>query len=180
MEKLREQNQYEGNPVGLPDNVAQDLARELDRHLASSVVLFHQYHKHHWLVEGPQFRDLHLFFKENYSQVHEQFDKIAERMTTLGLTPSCTLENISRLSYIAQEPEGVLRIRQALEIDLQAERSIASELRKTIKKADDFQDYATKTLLEGFLVKTEERTDNIHHFLGEDSVLVPDYDMAAD
>jgi starvation-inducible DNA-binding protein len=62
MEKLREKSEYEGNPVGLSKITATTMAGELDRHLSSFITLYNQYHKHHWMVEGPQFRDLHLFF----------------------------------------------------------------------------------------------------------------------
>lgn len=51
MKKVREKNEYEGNPVGLSKDTATAMAKELDRHLASFIVLYHQYHKHHWLVE---------------------------------------------------------------------------------------------------------------------------------
>jgi len=180
MEKLRDQHHYEGNPVGLADQVAKDIAKDLDRHLASFITLFHQYHKHHWLVEGPQFRDLHLFFEQNYTQVHEQYDKIAERLTVMGIAPTCHPENISKLSYIQHEPEGVYRIRECLETDLAAEKTIITELRNSIKKAWELQDYATKNLLEGILYKTEDRAHHIHHFLGEDSVLTPDFDLIED
>ncbi len=76
---MREQKEYEGNPVGLSEDVAMKIAEELDRHLSALQVLYHQYHKHHWLVEGPQFRDLHLFLEENYTDIHEAFDMLAER-----------------------------------------------------------------------------------------------------
>lgn len=170
--KIREQDEYADNPVGLSKATATEMAKELDRHLATFITLFHQYHKHHWLVEGPQFRDLHLFFEEHYTEVHTQFDQLAERLTVMGFAPTCHPENVYKLSYVEHEPEGVFRIREALERDMEAERKIAVELRKSIKNATDRMDYATETMLKGILYKVEDRAHHIEHFLGADSVML--------
>ena len=172
MEKLREKSEYEGNPVGLSDNTAKVMARELDRHLASFITLFNQYHKHHWMVEGPQFRDLHLFFEDHYTQLHEQYDAIAERLTVMGYCPTCHPKKQLELSYIDHEEEGVFRIREMLAKDMDDEKNLAIELRKTIKLAMQHEDFATKALLEGILIKTEDRCHHIEHFLGEDGLSI--------
>ncbi|MEJ8803076.1 Dps family protein [Pontibacter sp. H249] len=172
MKKLRDKSEYEGNPVGLTKDTATKMANELDRHLASFITLYNQYHKHHWMVEGPQFRDLHLFFEEHYNQVHEQYDAIAERLTVMGCVPTCHPANQLELSYIEHEEEGVFRIREMLQKDMEDEKQIAVELRKSIKLAMQHEDFATKALLEGILIKTEDRCHHIEHFLGEDSLSI--------
>ncbi|MGB3617004.1 MAG: ferritin-like domain-containing protein [Catalinimonas sp.] len=172
MKKLREQNEYEGNPVGFSEETAQAVASELDRHLAAFFILYQQYHKHHWMVEGAQFRDLHLFFEENYNQIHEAYDEIAERLTVMGLTPTCHPLNIVKLSYIEHEEEGVFHVRDMLKRDMEAEKTIAIELRKSIKLILQHDDFATKSLLEGILKQTEDRAHHVEHFLGEDSIAV--------
>ncbi|PKV63439.1 Dps family protein [Pontibacter ramchanderi] len=172
MEKLREKSEYEGNPVGLSKTTATAMANELDRHLSSFITLYNQYHKHHWMVEGPQFRDLHLFFEEHYTQIHEQYDAIAERLTVMGYCPTCHPARQLELSYIEHEEEGVFRIREMLKKDMKDEKTIAVELRKSIKKAFEQEDFATKALLEGILLKTEDRCHHIEHFLGEDGLSI--------
>lgn len=172
MEKLREKSEYEGNPVGLSKTTATAMANELDRHLSSFITLYNQYHKHHWMVEGPQFRDLHLFFEEHYTQIHEQYDAIAERLTVMGYCPTCHPARQLELSYIEHEEEGVFRIREMLKKDMEDEKTISVELRKSIKKAFEQEDFATKALLEGILLKTEDRCHHIEHFLGEDSLSI--------
>ena len=172
MEKLREKSEYEGNPVGLSDNTAKVMARELDRHLSSFITLYNQYHKHHWMVEGPQFRDLHLFFEDHYTQIHEQYDAIAERLTVMGYCPTCHPKKQLELTYIDHEEEGVFRIREMLAKDMDDEKTIAVELRKTIKLAMQHEDFATKALLEGILIKTEDRCHHIEHFLGDDGLSI--------
>jgi len=148
------------------------MSEALDRHLSAFITLYNQYHKHHWLVEGPQFRDLHLFFEENYDQIHKDYDAIAERLTVMGFAPTCHPENIYKLSYIDHEPEGVFRIRDSMTRDMEAEKQIAIELRKTIQEANTHHDFGTKQLLEGILFRAEDRAHHLEHFLGEDSLSI--------
>lgn len=172
MEKVREKSEYEGNPVGLTKDTATKMAAELDRHLSSFIILYNQYHKHHWLVEGPQFRDLHLFFEDHYTQLHEQYDALAERLTVMGVVPTCHPAKQIELAYIAHEEEGEFRIREMLQKDMEDEKTIAVELRKSIKLAFEHDDFGTKSLLEGILFKTEDRCHHIEHFLGEDGLSI--------
>lgn len=172
MNKLRDHKEYEGNPVGLPDDVCAEMREHLDRHLAALWIQYFQYHKHHWLVEGPQFRDLHLFLEANYTEIHEQADAIAERITLLGYDPTTRMENYVKLGYIEQEPEGVYRIRDGIRADMNNEKEMAKEFRKSVKRAMELGDFGTKNMLEKFLFKIEDRAHHCEHFLGEDSLSV--------
>ena len=172
MQKLRKKSEYEGNPVGLSDKACKEIAADLDKHLAALWIMYAQYHKHHWLVEGPQFRDIHLFLQEHYEEVNLQLDAVAERITLLGYTPTTRLENYVKKSYIQQEDEDVFHIRDAFEHDMKNERKIAVEFRKSIKLCLKHDDFGTKNMLEGFLFKIEDRAHHLEHFLGEDSMAV--------
>ena len=170
MEPLASQHEYQGNPVGLDQATAEKMGRALDRHLSSFMVLYQQYHKHHWLVEGPQFRDLHLFFEEHYNAIHEQFDQIAERLTVLGVIPTVHPTNVMELSYIDHEPEGLYSVRDMLQNDLEAEKKIAMELRATFKEAIELGDIATSYLTQELTYKTEDRAQHVLHFLEADTL----------
>jgi DNA-binding ferritin-like protein len=167
---FRPKDMIEDNPVGISHDVVAQLIPELDRHVASLFVLFHQYQKHHWLVEGPQFMDLHKFLQANYTQVHTQIDQIAERLTALGGIPTCNPVEQARLAYVQHEVEGTFRVRHMLENDREHEGAIAKHLRHTIALAGKLQDYATEQLLKGILFDTEDRAHHLDHFLGEDTL----------
>ena len=166
----REHSEIEGNPIHLGRSAAEAINPELDRHLASLFVLFHQYQKHHWLVEGPQFRDLHHFLEEGYTEIHKQLDAVAERMTAIGGIPTSAPTQQARIAYIEHEPEGIFRIRDMLARDRDADGTIALELRKTIKLCTEHGDFGTETLLKGILLRVEDRAHHLDHFLGEDSL----------
>jgi DNA-binding ferritin-like protein len=169
MTPFRPKDTIEANPIGLSRDIVGKLIPELDRHIASLFVLFHQYQKHHWLVEGPQFHDLHKFLNECYEKVHEQVDELAERLTALGGTPTCNPVEQAKIAYIQHEPEGTFRIRQMLARDVEAEGTIATKIRHTIKLARD-EDPGTEQLLKTIIYQIEDRAHHLDHFLGSDSL----------
>ena len=170
MKPWKEPGTLEGNPIGLERTATSKMVKELDAHLASFFVLYHQYLKHHWLVEGPQFRDLHLFLGEHYAEVEKQADMIAERITALGGIPTCDPVAQAKLAYVAHEPEGTFRIRTSLELDRAHEGTAAQRMRTTIKLAQKLGDYGSEHLLKGILLEVEDRAHHLDHFLGQDSL----------
>lgn len=166
----RSQKRIEDNPIGLDEKVVQQLLPKLDEIQSTMWVLFHQYQKHHWLVEGPQFRDLHHFLEENYEEVHKYIDRIAERMTALGGIPTSSPVNQAKLSHVEHEPEGTFRVREMLEHDLAAEGTLIIAIRNAIERALELGDYGTKRELEKALTRAEDRAHHLDHYLGEDSL----------
>ena len=170
MTPWKSKDTIEDNPIGLSRDVVEKLVPDLDTHLASLFVLFHQYQKHHWLVEGPQFRDLHLFLAEAYEEVHKQADMIAERITALGGIPTSNPVEQAAIAFITHEPEGVFHIRNMLELDRTHEATIAKNLRESIFLARDLGDPGTEHLLREILLDIEDRAHHLEHFLGSDSL----------
>lgn len=170
MQPWKTKDTVEDNPIGLSKDVTAKLIPELDSHLASLFVLFHQYQKHHWLVEGPQYRDLHLFLGEAYEEAHKQADVVAERITALGGIPTSNPLEQAKIAYVTHEPEGTFRIRAMLELDVKHEGEIARRLRATIRSAQQLGDPGTEHLLKGVLLDVEERAHHLDHFLGADSL----------
>jgi len=169
-EPWRPQQMIEENPVGISQEAAEELIPKLDEIACTMWTMYHQYHKHHWLVEGPQFRDLHHFLEENYTEVHKYIDRIAERITALGGIPTSGPAEQAELSHVDHEPEGTYRVRQMLEHDLKAERVLATQIRETIDRALELKDHGTKRELEKALTKSEDRAHHLDHFLGEDTL----------
>ena len=172
MKALRSKSTYEGNPVGLSKEACDEISAELDRHLSSFVVMYMQYHKYHWMVEGPQFRDLHLFLQNHYEEINLDLDAIAERITLLGHTPSTTLKAFQENSYCEEEAEDVMHIRESLKFAMNNETRICKEFRKTIHTCLKCDDFGTKRMIEGMLERAENRAHHLEHFLGDDSLVV--------
>ena len=169
-EPWRPQQMIEENPVGLDQDVAEQLIPKLDEIQCTLWTMYHQYQKHHWLVEGPQFNDLHLFLEENYEEIHKYLDRLAERITALGGIPTSAPDAQAELSHVEHEPEGTYRVRQMLQHDLAAEQTLSTILRDTIEQAQELGDPGTERELKKALTKAEDRAHHLDHFLGEDSL----------
>jgi len=170
MALLRAKSSIERNPVGLPLESVKALLPQLDVLLATYYVLFHQYQKHHWMVEGPQFLELHRFLQAHYEEVQANLDKVAERMTVLGGTPTANPVEQAKIAGIVHEPEGVFPIRESLESDRGAEAKICVLLREGVRLAETLGDYGTRELLQDSLVQAEDRAHHLDHYLGADSL----------
>ena len=169
-EPWRPQQMIEENPVGIDQEAAEQLIPKLDEIQCTLWTLYHQYQKHHWLVEGPQFHDLHAFFEEQYTEVHKYVDRVAERITALGGIPTSSPANQAKLSHVEHEPEGTYRLRTMLKHDLEGERVLAGQVREAIELAIDHGDHGTKRELQKVLTKVEDRAHHIDHLLGEDTL----------
>lgn len=164
-------NEVERNPVGLPTATARKICNKLDELTASLSVQFHQYLKRHWLVEGPEHRDLHIFFEKNYREVQEDLDTLAERMTTLGAVPTSGLRAQQSISFLEAEDEGNFPIREMMSRDLENEQALIGQLRNTIKSCSELADYASETLLKQTLIHAEDRAHELDHYLAKDTLL---------
>lgn len=158
------------NAISVGQNTAQQMIDVLNDHVATLFVLFHQYQKHHWVVEGPQFRDLHLLLQEHYTAVHMQADAFAERIVTLGGVPVSSMTGQVSRAYITEEAEGILGLRQMLSNDLKANQQILVKLREHVTLAKDLGDYGTQKLLKTHLRAQEVRTQDIMHLLEHEAL----------
>lgn len=168
--QLQEIDELERNAIGLPSFTAKQVSGMLDTLVSSLATQYHQYLKHHWVVEGPEHRDLHIFFEESYAEAQEHFDALAERMTTLGAVPTSTMRGQAAKSMLEAESEGVFPIRDMLRSDLENEQALISYIGEGIAKASELKDFGTETLLKRILMEREERAHDIDHYLGHDSL----------
>ena len=95
--------------IGINEEGRLKIAEGLKKLLADSYTLYLQTHNFHWNVTGMQFRELHLMFEEQYTELATAVDDVAERIRTLDVPAPGTYIEFSRLSSIA-EVEGVPRL----------------------------------------------------------------------
>ena len=70
-------------------------------------VLYIKLHQHHFYVKGHHFYKLHQLFEDFYTEIHEQFDEVAERLLMLGGKPVSTLGEFLALASIQEAPYTV-------------------------------------------------------------------------
>ncbi len=73
--------------------------------LADTYTLYLKTHNFHWNVEGPMFNTLHLMFMDQYTELWNALDAIAERIRSLGY-PSPAPARISHGSPPSRRPKA--------------------------------------------------------------------------
>jgi starvation-inducible DNA-binding protein len=91
--------------IGIPTQQREQIAAGLGRLLADSYVLYGKTHGFHWNVTGPMFTSLHLLFMEQYTELWNALDVIAERIRALGCPAPFGGSRFASLSSIP-ETEG--------------------------------------------------------------------------
>jgi starvation-inducible DNA-binding protein len=77
----------------------------LCRVLADTYVLYLKTHNYHWNVEGPKFRSLHLMFEDQYRDLWQSLDDIAERIRALGFYAPGTYAKLRALATVGESEE---------------------------------------------------------------------------
>ena len=167
----QEAGTVEENELRLDRDKTEQVVDALNTDLAATYVLYHQLKKHHWNVEGAEFRDLHVFLGEAAGNAEEAADELAERLQAIGGAPVAGPEAIAERSPVASEDEDVYDIRTSLENDLEAYGDIIESLRDHVELATDLGDHATAELLREILVQTEEDAHHIDHYLEDDTLV---------
>ncbi|WP_335998862.1 DNA starvation/stationary phase protection protein DpsA [Halorientalis halophila] len=168
---LKEFGEVEDNNLRLEREKAEQIVEALNDDLADTFVLYHQLRKHHWNVEGAEFRDLHIFLGEAAENAEEAADVIAERLQAIGGTPVSSMPNLSERAGVPHEDGDVYPIRSSLKNDLEIYGDVIESLREHIELATELGDHATAEILREILVQTEEDAHHIDHYLEGDTLV---------
>jgi len=161
----------EANQLRLDVDKSEQIIDALNADLADTYVLYHQLRKHHWNVEGAEFRDLHIFLGEAAEHAEAAADEIAERAQALGGTPVAGPDRLAEHASVEQEHEDVYDIRTSLQNDLEMYGDVIESLRDHIELATNLGDHATAQILREIIVQVEEDTHHIEHYLEDDTLV---------
>jgi DNA-binding ferritin-like protein len=151
---------------------AEQIVDALNTDLAATYVLYHQLKKHHWVVEGAEFRDLHLFLGEAAEEAEEFADELAERTQALGGVPLSRGSTFEERAPVEPEDEDVYDIRTSLTNDMEMYGDIIETLREHVELAENLGDHATAHLLRENLIEVEEAAHHIEHYLEDDTLVL--------
>ncbi|WP_299879047.1 Dps family protein [uncultured Cocleimonas sp.] len=141
--------------IGINEEGRLKIAEGLKKLLADSYTLYLQTHNFHWNVTGMQFRELHLMFEEQYTELATAVDDVAERIRTLDVPAPGTYIEFSRLSSIA-EVEGVPSSTEMVELLTKGHEQVIKTCREVLKIAQEFEDESTASLVSDRMVIHEK------------------------
>lgn len=132
--------------IGIETKDRESIAGGLKRLLADSYTLYLQTHNFHWNVTGPMFRELHLMFEEQYTELATAVDDIAERIRTLGVPAPGTYQAFAQLSSIEEVVE-IPEAEKMLEILTRGHEQVVKTCRHVLKEAQAGDDESTIALV---------------------------------
>jgi starvation-inducible DNA-binding protein len=133
-----------GTGIEAPDRKA--VAEGLAKLLSDSYVLYLKTHNFHWNVTGPMFPMLHAMFEQQYTELAQAVDLIAERIRALGHPAPGSFAQFLRLASIKEEmglPHAESMIQQLVE----GQEALTRTVRKAFPAAERAKDQVTVDLL---------------------------------
>jgi len=143
-------------PIALPEEAKASSCRLLNEILADSMVLYALYKKHHWLVAGPTFYQLHLLFEKHADEQNEIIDVLAERVQSLGGIAVGDPRHAAELTTIARPPDGAEAVAVMIDRTLGAHETIIRKVRQGIKTTEESEDWGTNDVLMSDVLRRHE------------------------
>ena len=143
-------------PIGLPDKARTSSCEALNEILADSMVLYALYKKHHWLVAGPTFYQLHLLFDKHAEEQNEIIDILAERVQSLGGIAVGDPRHAAELTTIPRAPDGAEEVSVMIDRTLRAHETIIKKVRAAIKATEESEDWGSNDVLMSDVLRRHE------------------------
>ena len=131
---------------GLDDESRRVTAERLSEVQADAFRLFVNVQGLHWNVEGPLFYSLHKLTEEQYEELSESIDTLAERVRALGLVPPESLASYQTQSIIDDLPRDASLKDRVRRLISDYERA-AERLTKAVKVAEEHGDVKSADLM---------------------------------
>jgi starvation-inducible DNA-binding protein len=143
-------------PIALPDAAKSKSCELLNGILADSMILYSLYKKHHWLVAGPTFYQLHLLFDKHAEEQTELIDLLAERVQSLGGIAVGDPRHAAELTTIPRPPDGAEDVTVMIDRTLAAHEIVIGKVRKAITATEKSEDWGSNDLLMGDVLRRHE------------------------
>lgn len=131
------------------------VAQELSKVLADSFAVYMKTHGYHWNVRGPDFFSFHTLLEQQYREIWDALDVIAERIRALGVVApqsQATFANLTAIKDGDPEKEALEMLRELMK----DHETVIATLRAGIEVADAASDDASTDLMTDRLRAHEE------------------------
>jgi len=141
----------------LSGNAVPEIAEALNGLVADSFALYTKTKNFHWHVSGPHFRDYHLLFDEQATEIFATTDELAERMRKLGASTLHSIGEIGTRQSIKDNDKDFVTPGDMLKELMEDNKTVIKAMRKAHEIADRHEDVATASILENFIDQAEKR-----------------------
>ena len=151
--------------IGISETDRAAIAKELSALLADTYTLYLTTHNFHWNVTGPLFNTLHTMFMEQYTELWNAVDPIAERIRALGFVAPGSYADFGRLSTLPDVPAQPPKALEMVRILVDGHEAAARTGRQALEVADRANDQPTVDLLTQRLDLHEKAAWMLHALL---------------
>lgn len=133
------------------------VADALNALLADSFALYLKTKNYHWHVQGPRFRELHLLFDEQATQIFATTDLIAERVRKNGARTLQSIGDIGRRQSIRDDDTAGTDAEAMIRALADDNKTLLGQLKEVKAAAEADGDIATSGLVDGWADETQQR-----------------------
>jgi starvation-inducible DNA-binding protein len=123
--------------VGLSEQQRTGVVDTLNRLLADEHVLYVKTRNYHWNVIGSRFHSLHEMFEEQYTELAELIDEVAENVRQFGGFAKGTMGEFLKLARLKEHADSVPDQDTMLRNLADDHETIIRNLRKDIEAAEN-------------------------------------------
>jgi starvation-inducible DNA-binding protein len=154
--------------IGLTADQRAGVVEILSRTLADLHVLYVKTRNYHWNVVGEHFRDLHKLLEEQYEQLSEAIDEVAERTRQLGAPALGTMGEFLDRATLKEQPGDYPDSFTMLSNLCSDHEAVIQALRKDADDCDEkFHDMGTNDFLIGLMQAHEKMAWMLRSYLEE-------------
>jgi starvation-inducible DNA-binding protein len=143
-------------PIALAAEARTESCQLLNHILADSIILYNLYKKHHWLMRGHTFYQLHLLLDKHADEQLELVDLLAERIQTLGGVAVADPRHVAEITTVPRPPNGAEEVPAMLSRLLEAHEITVAKIRHAIGRTAENRDDGTNDLLMGDVLRRHE------------------------
>ena len=133
--------------IGIGEKDREAIAAGLSQLLADTYTLYLTTHNFHWNVTGPMFTSLHTMFMEQYTELWNAVDPIAERIRSLGVASPGSYAQFNSLTTLKDAPGTPPKAMEMVRILVDGHEAVARTARGIFPVADSASDEPTADLL---------------------------------
>jgi starvation-inducible DNA-binding protein len=143
-------------PLGLSHDARTYSCQRLNQLLADLQILQCLYKKHHWLMRGATFYQLHLLMDKHAGEQSALIDTVAERIQTLGGIAVGDPRHAAEISRIPRAPDGCEEVPAMLSRLLEAHEMILIDAHEAVTKITPLGDDGTVDLIISEIIRGNE------------------------
>jgi starvation-inducible DNA-binding protein len=152
--------------IGISEKNLEKVVVLLSEALSNEMTLYVKTRKAHWNISGESFMELHKLFENQYKQLEESIDEVAERIGKLGGKTIGTMKEYSELATIKESPGKYHSSKDMIKELLKDHETVIIQLRKDIEYCTvKFLDAGTADFVTGLMEQHETIAWTLRRYL---------------